>query len=117
MSEVWILVTFPEANAAVTAEMTQDIPRGLMGRAFLPEDQGMLFDMVASANHGFYMRNVPISLDMIFISQEHVVVGIIENATPFDEATRSVGVPSRYVLEVNAGWAARHGVTVGQRVD
>jgi len=76
----------------------------------------MLFDMVGSRDHGFYMKNVPIPLDIIFISDAGVVVGIIDSATPLGETVRSVGVPSRYVLEVNAGWCQRHGVTVGQRV-
>jgi uncharacterized protein len=113
----WINVTFPGVGAAVIAEIAQNIPRGLMGRPSMPENYGMLFDMIASGNHAFYMKNVLIPLDLIFISQDHVVVGIIRNATPFDETLRAVGVPSRYVLEVNGGWAARHGVTVGQRVD
>ena len=77
----------------------------------------MLFDMVASRDHAFWMKDVPFSLDMIFISQAHVIVGILANVQPFDLTLRSVGVASRYVLEVPGGWAARHGVEVGQRVD
>lgn len=117
MKPAWILVSFPDAPAAVTAELAQDTARGLMGRASMPEDHGMLFDMVATRDHAFYMRNVPIPLDMIFISAEHIIVGILTNVPPLDDTLRSVGVASRYVLEVNGDWCRRHGVTVGQRVD
>jgi uncharacterized membrane protein (UPF0127 family) len=33
-----------------------------------------------------------------------------------NDENRSVGCPSRYVLEVNAGWSRRHGVKAGQQM-
>lgn len=108
----WTVVSFPEVGATVTAEWAAD-RRGLMGRRALPEGQGMLFDMGRNADHGVYMKNTLIPLDMIFISAAGVVVGIVECARPLDETLRTVGVSSRYVLEVNGGWCRRHGVRVG----
>jgi hypothetical protein len=35
---------------------------------------------------------------------------------PHSTELRDVGVPSRYVLEVNGGWAAEHGARAGDRV-
>lgn len=76
----------------------------------------MLFVFPDSAVRSFWMKNTPLALDLIFIDESRVV-GIIENAVPFSLVSRSVGVPSRYVLEVHAGFARRHGIETGDRVE
>ncbi len=90
--------------------------RGLMFRKELAPDAGMLFVFPESDDHSFWMRNTLIPLDMIFIGDDGRVVGIVANAQPLTETSRTVGKPSRYVLEVNGGWAAAHGVRPGDAV-
>ena len=110
-------VTFAEVGGvAVEAEVVrtpQDNERGLMYRQSMPEDRGMLFDLGDREDHKFWMHNTCIPLDMLFIDFDGLVVGIVENAPTLDDGTRSVGCASRFVLEVNAGWARRHGVKAG----
>ena len=91
--------------------------RGLMYRTSLAEGHGMLFIFDEDASHGFWMKNTLIPLDMLFIARDGTVVGIHPNATPLSTADIRVGTPSRYVLEVPGGWAARHGVAAGARVE
>ena len=91
--------------------------RGLMYRSSLAEGRGMLFVFDEDGNHTFWMRNTLIPLDMLFIARDGTVVGIHANATPLSTANIAVGKPSRYVLEVPGGWAARHGISAGARVD
>lgn len=76
----------------------------------------MLFLMGQEAPWAFYMRNTFIPLDMIYIGRDQRVVGVIEHAVPLTEDQRGVGVPSLYVLEVNAGWTTAHAVGVGSPV-
>jgi uncharacterized membrane protein (UPF0127 family) len=90
--------------------------RGLMDRASLADDAGMLFLFEETADHSFWMKNTLISLDMIFIDEEGRVVGVVERAVPRTLTPRSVGAPSRYVLEVVGGWARARGVGPGDRV-
>ncbi|HYS82858.1 MAG TPA: DUF192 domain-containing protein [Anaeromyxobacteraceae bacterium] len=90
--------------------------RGLMFREKLGPDEGMLFVFPESAEHAFWMKNTLLALDMIFIDERREVVGIVERAVPLSTEPRSVGRPSRFVLEVNAGFAAARGVKVGDRV-
>ncbi len=94
----------------------EDRSRGLKYRTILPEGKGMLFIFQEEAEHPFWMQNTLIPLDMIFISASKKVVGIIHNATPRDETSRSVGVPSLYVLEVPGGYCAKHKVSSGSQV-
>jgi uncharacterized membrane protein (UPF0127 family) len=91
--------------------------RGLMYRRDLAEGRGMLFVFDADADHEFWMKNTLIPLDMIFIAADGRVVGVAPNATPLSTAGVSVGKPSRYVLEVPGGWAAKRGIAAGDRVE
>jgi uncharacterized membrane protein (UPF0127 family) len=91
--------------------------KGLMYRRTLADGDGMLFVFDTSAEHAFWMKNTFIPLDLIFIGDDLRVVGIRPQAVPQSTQTISVGVPSRYVLEVPGGWAARHGIAAGTRVD
>jgi len=92
------------------------IERGLMYRQNLPPDSGMLFLMGKEWDWAFWMRNTLISLDIIFITKDMRVAGVAANAKPQDDTLLKVGVPSLYVLEVNAGWAAAHQVSTGSPV-
>jgi len=84
--------------------------RGLMFRKSLPLDEGMLFVFQENADHSFWMKNTLIPLDMIFIDQSGYIVGIVANAVPTTTTARRVAQASRYVLEVNGGFAAAHNV-------
>ncbi len=112
-----VLTTHPAA--AVEAELvssSHDTERGLMYRKSMPEDRGMLFDLRVRDEHPFWMHNTCIPLDLIHIDDDGVIVGILESAPTLNDAPRTVGCPSRYVLEVNAGWSRRHGVKAGQHM-
>ena len=91
--------------------------RGLMYRRELADGHGMLFVFDVDANHEFWMKNTLIPLDMIFITVDGRIVGVHANAIPLSTAGVSVGTPSRYVLEVPGGWAAKKGIAVDDRVE
>jgi uncharacterized membrane protein (UPF0127 family) len=115
-----VRIDSPSARSSVvTVELARtpaEIERGLMFRERLAPDAGMLFVFPTEAEHVFWMKNTPIALDMIFADAQGVVIGIVERAEPLTETLRSVGAPSRYVLEVNAGWSAAHGIAAGDRM-
>ena len=106
-------------RAAVRVEVARtpaELARGLMWRRELAADAGMLFVFPESDDHAFWMKNTLVPLDMIFIAEDGRIAGIVERAEPLSVTNRSVGRPSRYVLEVNGGWAAAHGVRPGDAV-
>jgi len=89
--------------------------RGLMFRRELPEGRGMLFVFGEEGEHAFWMKDTLIPLDMIFVDSAGRVTGVVERAQPLSLQLRSGG-PSRWVLEVPGGWAARRGVKAGDTV-
>ncbi len=114
-----VVETSSGARLAVDVELARndrERARGLMDRPSLPENAGMLFVFDESAVQSFWMKNTLIPLDMLFISDDGHVVGIVESAEPRTLSPRTVGKPSRYVLEVNGGWSRAHGVRAGDRV-
>jgi hypothetical protein len=124
----WVLAGSPAAqvqgesvqitlgDAKVDAEIVatpEARTKGLSGRESLAEDEGMLFIFDTDDVHSFWMKDMLISIDMIWLTADKRVVHIEANATP-ESYPASFGphTPTRYVLEVPAGWAARHGVTI-----
>jgi uncharacterized protein len=89
---------------------------GLQYRRDLAADRGMIFLFPAESEQTFWMKNTPIPLDMIFISRDLKIVGIVEQTVPFSLDPRSVGAPSQFVLEINGGLAKRYGIQSGDRV-
>lgn len=90
---------------------------GLMYRKDLAPDAGMLFVFPREEEQSFWMKNTPLSLDMIFIGTDKQIVGIVADAKPFTTEPRSIGKPSLYVLEVHGGFCAKHSVRVGNRLE
>jgi uncharacterized protein len=89
---------------------------GLMYRRELPPNHGMLFIFPGEKINSFWMKNTPIPLDMIFISRDRKIVGIVHETVPFSLDGRSVSVPSQYVLEINGGLSRRYGFKAGDAV-
>jgi uncharacterized membrane protein (UPF0127 family) len=91
--------------------------RGLMDRQSLDADKGMLFVFPTSEHQEFWMKNTFIPLDMVFIESNRRVLGVVRNATPMTEDPRGVEGESQYVLEVNAGFTARHFIDRGTQCE
>jgi uncharacterized membrane protein (UPF0127 family) len=102
-----------QVEVARTPAQTQ---RGLMYRRELARDGGMLFVFPRARHQTFWMRNTYLPLDMVFITSEMRVLGVVENATPETDDVREVDGVSQFVLEVNAGFAREHGIGPGTLV-
>lgn len=114
-----VVIAAAGGDAVVDVEVVAteaQIQRGLMFRQHLAPDAGMLFLMPVDKDWTFWMRNTLIPLDMIFVGSDMKIAGIVESAEPKTETLRSVGAPTRYVLEVNGGWARAHRVGKGASV-
>ena len=114
-------VTFPDAPGQPRVEVelaktTDDVEKGLMFRRSMADDHGMLFKLDGRRDHTFWMHNTCIPLDMLFLDDDGVIVGIVEGAEPITDTARSVGCPSVFVLEVNGGFTRKRGIKPGQKI-
>ena len=115
------VVALPDTGASPSVRVSiartdREHQRGLMYVQNLPPDDGMLFIFDDDSERQFWMKNTLIPLDMIFIGADLTVVGVIANAKPLTTNPQTVGKGSRYVLEVNGGWASQHGVAAGTKM-
>ena len=91
---------------------------GLMYRPALSDDRGMLFPMGTSRPVMFWMRNVPVALDMVFVNQGSIVA-IAANVPPCATAacpTYGPKVNVDQVIELRAGRAAELGIKSGDPI-
>lgn len=98
------------------ADTEVDRQFGLMFRKSMPEDQGMLFLFETSEPQAFWMRNTYIPLDIMFVDENGVINTIHENAKTLNDTSLPSNGPAKYVVEVNGGYAQRHGIKVGDKI-
>jgi uncharacterized membrane protein (UPF0127 family) len=116
-----VVISAPDGTrkAAVSVELAVTPGQrqfGLMYRQHLDADAGMLFIFPAPDRLKFWMKHTEIPLDMIFADPAGAVVAIVANATPYSETPVGPDAPALYVLEVNGGFCAHHGVRAGDRM-
>jgi uncharacterized protein len=80
--------------------------RGLLGRRYFPEGEGLLLEPAGSI-HTFFMR---FPIDAVFLDGERRVLKVASGLQPGRAAAAR---HSRAVLELPAGEAARIGVVAG----
>jgi hypothetical protein len=91
---------------------------GLMFRSSLPEKMGMLFFFWFSWYRIFWMKNVSIPLDIIFINTKFKVVSITEtsaNVGFFNKKFWAHGF-GKYVIECNSGFCKNHHISIGTHI-
>ena len=122
MNEVTITFNPSEApSISLICEVAKTISqktKGLMYRSSLPNEKGMLFPFWFSWYRTFWMKNVSIPLDIIFINREFKVVSIFE-------APANVGILNKkfyasgfckYVIECNVGFCKNNHVSLGTNI-
>jgi uncharacterized protein len=99
-----------------------EMQRGMMFRDSLARNRGLLFVHGKPGNYRYWMYQVNIPLDIIWLDSGRRVVEILANAQPCHK--RASECPSfgsadnaQYVLELGGGEAARLNVRVGQVLD
>ena len=90
--------------------------RGLMQRAVIPPDTGMLFVFPSAAPQSFYMANTPKSLDIQFYGPDSTLLNIAEDTVPFSPASLPSVGPAQFVVEVPAGYSRRIGLVPGDKI-
>lgn len=104
------------------ADSNEKRAQGLSGRESLGENQGMLFVFPDAMRRSFWMKDMHFPLDILFIRNGEIseiarkvpAPGEGEDGT---DITLISNHPASAVLEVNSGWAERHDIQVGDKVE
>jgi uncharacterized protein len=91
--------------------------RGLMFREEMPEDHGMLFVHETEMPLAYWMKNTRIPLDILYFDAQRRLVSQRRDVPPCSMGDRCPphpsAAPAKYVLELNAGQAAKIGLKDG----
>lgn len=118
-------VTMPNGKT-VYAEMAieyAEMVRGLMFRDSIAADRGMLFLHNKMGKYPYWMYQVRIPLDIIWMNHDKQVVEILANVPPCPSAkssecpTHGGTQEAQFVLELGSGMAAKYEVAVGTKID
>lgn len=110
----------PEISIEIASTM-EDIRLGLSYRESLCESCGLYFVFPDENIRTFWMRQMRFPIDIIWINHGKVI-GVAADARPepgvpeSQLATYHSPQPVRNVLEVPAGFVARHGIKAGTKV-
>jgi uncharacterized membrane protein (UPF0127 family) len=115
------LITLP-AGGQIRAQvvMTQgEMESGMKFRDALPQGRGMLFVYRNPAPYVYWMSNMKVPLDIVFMDSGHRIVEISANAPPCAKKPADCPVygghtNEQFVLELGAGEAQRLGLQQGQ---
>lgn len=101
------------------ADTSEKQALGLMFRDSMAADEGMIFIFPGEAPRSFWMKNTRIPLDIMYFDKDFKLVSISAD-TPPCKVSRCPSYPSKapakYVLELNAGTAAKLGIGIGDRL-
>ncbi|MGC6485151.1 MAG: DUF192 domain-containing protein [Candidatus Puniceispirillales bacterium] len=109
-------LTTPDGEVVLTAEIADDPAeraRGLMFREDFGPGDAMLFIFEEERQASFWMKNTPVSLDILYFDAAGRWLNSHHHTVPYsDESLRSAG-PALYVLEIAAGEAKKLGLGKG----
>jgi uncharacterized membrane protein (UPF0127 family) len=118
-----VQVQFKHRDGTVTPPFSVEVAateaqrrKGLMYRREMAEDHGMLFLFTEEEVQSFWMKNTILSLDMVFVSKDWEIVGILDRVPPQNEAPRKVDGVSQFVIEFGGGVMKKFGVEAGDKV-
>lgn len=88
--------------------------RGLSGRSHIGDTEAMLFVFPQSDYHGFWMKDMLFPIDILWLTEEGVIVHIKESARPESYPEPFVPqVPARVVIEVKEGTVKAYKLKIG----
>ncbi len=90
---------------------------GLMYRAEMEHDFGMLFLFDREVIQSFWMRNTKIPLDIIYVNSNRQIVDIHSAADTMSNTSYPSAEPAIYVVEVNLGYCEKHNINIGDRIN
>tara|TARA_B100000035_G_C20852837_1_gene488220 strand:- start:92 stop:535 length:444 start_codon:yes stop_codon:yes gene_type:complete len=114
------IIEIKEKNVVFKVEIAETQEKrmeGLMFRTELDEDKGMLFIFPYPDLVNIWMKNTFLSLDIVFISEENIIVDIVKEALPLSEKIYTSKLVTKYILEINSGLIRKLDINIGDKVN
>ena len=113
------VIMFGNHNFEVeTAETIFQKTKGLSNRKTFPKNHAMLFTFLEPGKNGFWMKDMYVSIDIVWLDEHKKVIHVEEKVAP-DTFPQVFGndKDSKYVLEFDEGTAEKIGIKIGSKFD
>ncbi len=91
--------------------------QGLSGHMPLAQNEGMLFVFPEDGLHGFWMKDMLFSIDILWLDRDYRIIDVRTQVGPDSYPEVFVpSTPSRYVLELRSGFFELHGLKKGDKL-
>mgnify|MGYP001582110336 CR=1 FL=1 len=116
----------PVVEQSPTAPLRFEIVRtpeaqtqGLSGRRDVPSGYGMLFVFPEKKAYSFWMKDMLVPIDILWLEDDGTILGIEDSVTPasYPETVFTAPAQVGLVLELRAGEARARGLFVGGHVE
>ncbi len=104
-----------EVHIAIASD-TESRRQGLMGRASMGRDEGMLLAYPRQLIIRLWMLSTHLPLDVGFFDRDGILVGITSMEPDGGIKIHQSPRPCVYALEMNRGWFAQNNIQVGARL-
>jgi len=118
-----VVTFYPEKSKPVKlrCEIADTIPKkikGLMNKESLAKNHGMLFTFLIPWQRFFWMKNVKIPLDIIFVNRKNKIIKIYEAPVEKGFFYKMYGSHGfcKYVIETNMGFCKNHKIINGTKL-
>jgi uncharacterized membrane protein (UPF0127 family) len=101
-----------EAEVVTTPEQRAT---GLMRRAEMPPQHGMLFVFPQEMRHCMWMKNTLLPLSVAFLDRAGKIINV-EEMQPQTENSHCAKAEARYALEMNVAWFKTRGLNRGAQI-
>lgn len=105
-----------KAIAIEIADNDKDRAQGMMYRTSMPDSAGMLFVFDQPKEQSFWMKNTPLSLDILYVDANGEIGTVHKNTTPYSEKKIPSYGQAKYVVEVVGGFTDRYKIDKGDNI-
>jgi len=121
VTHIRIFLPDGETIIAELAETEEERSRGLMFRNSINDDQGMLFVFEQEGLYSFWMKNMNIAIDILWLDRQKRIVHLEHNVPPCKKEPcptyAPLRVPAKYVLELKAGSIEKRKLKLNDRIE
>jgi uncharacterized membrane protein (UPF0127 family) len=101
------------------ARSNSELNQGLSGTESMPENEALLFMFPYSNRWGIWMKDMNYPIDIVWLDENKKVLHIEHDVKPesYPATTYEPESPAKYVVELKAGAAKAHRITIGSQAD
>lgn len=114
------LIPMTIGSTTVMASVADSLPeriKGLSDTPYLPDGVVKLFAFGTEGEQSIWMKDMNYPIDIIWVARDGTILYIKESVSPdtYPESFSSPK-PAFYVIETNAGFTSKSGITVGDEI-